>query len=1820
MRKLSKISLLLIALGTTTASGQFYYSNLIDANDNHSNNSLVDNKATKKQGGQVKVGSSKIYLNLTSIMFQENLNMTIKFTIQALDGSIVDQTFINNNLYGTELVIMEKGSTDFEGPGKIENISFDKGVLDSSSSSLGNAEVSNISLNTGLYEKGKEYDAYIFWHEFESGSDVWYSSTPRTFTTPISNFPTVNMKREASGATQSLISFNVNYDDSLTSIEQYDVDTFFKSLRLTWNTTTGEHYSDVMDDIIDDPYAYENIWLEWDSENTRFSYYVLVQDIDSNEYDAKYGFQYNPDNFGTGQLVTNYEDPLKVSAGNLYENAPVISYTFRNEDELNDLADYKRVYIDFDVNANSLWKSEYEWISTSLDPEQVKLFELNPTNSVEGIEIVDVKESDGTIVDYASIGELPTINEYGEDLPEVEINGLKPGTDYTATAYLNLDNAIFAEERIELPLTFSTPRTVEQPTLTYNGDNDLDGSLMDDWKSDELNFTLTKASGWDFSDELVKAEDLFESGTLTYTDQEEVTTTIDIEKSELKKLHEGDNTFRITNLKSNMLYDFSLDLNYSGVAAGLFNVDKYPTIYGTFKTNERLNPPKLQFIGSDVVDGDNTKMNLRFSIIDEDGVFKDQEEFHSPLELDDTFESLSLRDINEVEGGVLTPANYVVSETIQSNALSLYNDSTKLENVIEISNLKPDTTYEFTAVLKMSDPAFALNDGWVFDDSGVGEITLTTRVSANSKIDPFTINTEVDNESVLQTNGTSTWEADVSFTAPKGGGTETGINAENIDFNSTYTLIEKETGNIVKTDVLNTEDWYEVTIGEVESLKYDLHLSDLNPNTQYEIYTTTTFNDDVIVDIIDTNDIFDTGLNEGFDNEGLTATWGYTESELIETNNLYSDIYVNLSIDDTYLTEQNVDGYKSVSLIDPYGRVVDTSESLPTTTPNRMLNLSGDYTPGTTISNYKVKINNNDDYLDSGDELTLAPLTLGKLAPTSVTIKENDVAATSADFDITFENFNNVSSAYIEFWKLEDGKEVSMDYREMIDNSFFDANIDGPATYTDLNVTPGTLDDESDYRIKVAGYNLDIVDAEELYFEEYKDFRTLESHQAIFSRIKNSDITSSVDSINVNYSWEDNDSDNDKLDHVEFKLYKTHNGEQVGETVIKQINTVEGNWFVGFDKLESGIEYTFTYDVFYKDPKYNWSEEISIWTKDKTNNFDSNIELTKQSENGIHIKYGYNNLFYDENWDNELLADRERASVTKIEVSIEDNNSDEVIDTIDLLPLIKDKQDGVIEYDYINEEYIQPEKSFTVKEVVTYSSYEYDYTTSVKTYDTEIQAQEITIDYDASSFKTNLSFTNNGNGLKINLILNDPQDFVKNNKILRLSLKDNGSAMTFWFNDKINFAPSYELTYDDLEEYAIFKGDNKYIFELELDGLYVPEGHIVELELFYGDERVETSVTQSTKPLVNPDSMKAIDRFELGSYYVYELYIDANDSVDLQEDLSFTYKNSNDIDTTLKVLDESTINAYDVIEEYDENHIYLRTTKNSNEDFRDLSFLVGRYIVVDNSPVKSSISFESQNAYFINDFEMIPMPKEPLTLFQWILIILLTLLLILILWIIIYKLLKYFSKDRWYDYAIKESERYYDYHKQNMLMFGWTHKFNEYESLNDMSIPQLREYAKKMDIPIPYKLKKQEMVDILSLLNETELSRIKDFSEYEFIITDEIRDDLINKFQEDKNVPRWMKKRYKYYTDRQNRMLSDDYKRSFKDWMVDFYALFDKLFITGTEWVLLATGIKEKKVEKVNPEEYDWEKHSIEEELVTEGAFVEVDNFDNESKGGDSND
>ncbi len=1793
MRRIGKASLLFLVLSTAVIGSNFCLSNFHDESDFKT---ILASDNTKTNT------SDKVYISVTNIMFQEDLRVKVKYTIQANSGVVVDENFINETMYGTEFVTMKKGASDIEGPDVIERIPFNPiELVPGGSDSSGTATSESIQLNNGLYDPESSYDGYIVWHEFNddgSFNETIYQSNARTFTWPVSNFPTYSLKIEAEGAQQSLVSFEVNYDETLTPeiIGDNVTGYFFSTLRFTWENDVETVVFSADSYFNGTTNVYQNVWLDWDQDNHKFTYYILIDDLSNVEHDVVYQFIYNSDHFGSPQTIDNKDFPLKVHAGNKYINLPKIDFTYDTPEDPVNLSDYQKVDLNFVVRENEIWETKYNEVMSSLGYD-TNYLELAPINSMSTITVENILSESGEHPDgVADSFNTEQITQYGQVTEPLEITGLDPATTYTADAILNLNSNIFNVDSVTLPIVFSTLDTVNPPQMTYIGDEDLDASDFTNWSRDVLKFNLAPGD-WTFNNDLIMPGELFEMGELTFFIDGEEYETITLSRDLLSTLKEGENQINTINLGVDLIadtnYTFELNLEYTSKAKGLFNVGYHPTIAGSFSTRPQIIVPTLRFSGMDLVGDDKTSIDLNYQIIDDAKQLTGDNS--DPLSLAQTFETLEIVDFREVtDDGLIEDENIDYTDKLDSSELLL---SSEGDNTLRVSGLKGDTTYEFTTVLTFNETANSeKNTGWVpYDEDG--QIAITKRVSTDTKFKSFDV--EATEISTVKNDGEPTWTSLIEVRAPIGDESVSGIGTPNAGINVSYELQEIGGEGYQISDAISKDDLQTDTV--TNEYYYQIEFGNLKPSTTYKFSTKTSYDSSVITTINDSSVIISTGKNDGYSNDMFTSEWGVRDMNVVEENNAYSDIYVSLSLKPEYANNQEfIEGYDSIQLIDPYGKVIYTNyEPLPNTlTPT--LWLDGSFLPKSTLDGYSINIVNNENTNDSGESFLLPKLELEGLAEPYV--DDNAVInayPTSVDATLNFKNYNNILSASYAIKNIDSGELVW----ESNENSNLFNEKDSGDLEVEISTPEGLLEAETNYELSVNINFKDVVESDIGSSIKTFSFKTTPKNTITpeFS------ITPSYEAVKVNYSWEGNDADTYQLNEISANIYSSQDGytTPIAEDKIIDVNSVSGNGDFEFLGLQSGLQYRVILEMSYDGLAEVVTQSINTTTLTKNKTFNSSFEMGKETENSIIVEYKYEGLTTKETTNNAAVKSI-KFNLYEGETAIGEPlmGSEVNLDSL--------SYSGSKTFIINDPELIKPNNIYTLEEEVTYTSFSgWDSITNEPNYDVIKKSETTKIEYDKSIVSSTLEFIDD-NKLNATITIDDMDEFKFTDTSIEVSLVSNGSPISFVLDGKSRVANQLKLDYLSLYPYASSEStDDKFVYEFELDGIYVPEGDSVELELYYNKQYSGSVAQQTNSPKVDPNSLKALSRYEYSNnYYVYELYVDSDESVDLNSDLSFTKKSSMELQSSeVATIDKTLLSGVGIT--YNEDNLYLKVDKSiTRNDWRDLSFMKYRYMVVDNHS-KSIVNFETQSAYYINGFDMIPLPKQPLTFGQVLLIIIFSILLFIFIWFVIYKILKYYDRNKWYDYAQKKAKAYYFMHSKNMTMYAWSHKFNEYESLSNMSVDQLKKYAKKINIPIPYKATKKELVNTLSLLTMTEIARIEEYTNYKIEISEKIREDLLNEFKNDKKESKWMKKRFEYTIDKIQRMQEEDYKKTSKDIFVSVYASFDKAFISFTDWVLNLINLKKKPKKNVEVKDHEWDTH--------EGESTEKE-FNKKTKGGDLND
>ncbi len=1810
MKKINKISSLILALMATTIGGNFFVSNINSVNDEV----YLDGDNSRYLP---EVNSDLVYISINNVFFNDDLSIKMKYTVQSNTSEDISLDYLNDNLYGQKLVI-----TNSSDDSVVEEIPFNwEDSTPEDITSGGVYTTGDINLNETLFTKGNAYDAYIHWHEWSSDDNFWYKTGGRTFTYPVAEFPKKSLSKVHEGATQALVSFSIDYDDSLTGIAEYDPSFFFKTLRFAWQTTEEDlSINNVLDVINETNHAYENIWLEWDSLNTSFDYYILLSDQDQYKKPISYTFQYNSDNFSTNELVT---DEIMVSGGNKYTKLPTITYDWYQSPTLQYYEDFTTVFFDFTINANDDWLMAYDWINSKMDPSYVDNFELNPDNAISGMEVESVKNSEGVEVNFEADDIIVSGKEYGEKLDTIAISGLKPGNQYNANVVLYLNEDIFSETQVNINIPFQTPDTIQVPYLNFVGYEIPTDNVEDSWTKAILEFDLQSPSGWDFSNDFIQPYDLYESGVITFTNVDDGSQiSSDIEPTKLGGISEGQNFLdtstlsSVQKLESGTNYKFDLELTFTERAHGLFGEDKTTqSIYGKeFSTRDREFMPTVNFVGYELFPTDKTQAFLNFEIINPN---ENPLDVDSVLNINEFFTELDVTEIYEVDEvtGDRVVANYVTSEKVTT-----FVEGAGPNNQILLKGLKPEKEYEMSVHLSIDPKAIDSDYGWLVNE----EISWDNIIlNSSSKYDGFPIEITSGDVATKSSSGNGSWEYELNIKMPEGSDLDSGYLTPNADVRIYYSVIDKNNGE------------YYISDTQIDSIILDgsgnaigkVLIEGLKPNNQYKIDVWAEWNDDILVNIVPDNKIINTGFNEGLSNTDISVDW-VIDDEMLETYNSYEGISLEASYN-AAPSQEELDSYESLSILDPMGGTVGlTYEKIGDVgIPNIIYTFDESFMPGETLSGYKYKINNKNYSEDSGVEVLLPSIDLGLLSPSTseiTSIGGTYVQATYINIAFDISNYNNINELKI---TILDSSENEV-WTDSYSRSYFDVNDPNSKIFS-FRTPKGLLLPETKYNVRLEASYIDGVDKSSLIdsngngLYEYQlktfgdDFVADTNGEVTFTTkaqdkatiVKEQETQSTIHSISQGYSWDGNTQESMMIESVTANVYSPENPTLILDTQTKSVAGENGEDSIVFDGLNSSTTYRVEYIVDYSDGTQIIDSSSFISTKQKNNNFKSIYNLTQTSEESFEIRYKYENINTKPSYNNSAVTGIKYelyegdAAIGSDKFLIKELDSSELVDTTtDYISI------NVNNTDILGLPQISVGEQYTIKETIIYDEYYIGWesdgsTPTEKIYLTDESSETISLVFDDSQILPSIEFIND-NKLEIEIRVDKPNQFYDGNEI-SIALLTEGSFLNFIFNGEPTKAMGENYSSTDLEKYIVDELEGEYVvYKFIIEGVYVPKGNEVVLQVGYNNTDYIEKVTQEVDSKINPNSMKTIHRYEyLSPYYLYEIDIEASEEIDLVNDIKFTKQGSTNLELTdIEVVGEEDATSLGV--EYDSTHLYLKVWNNIIDsdinDWRDLSFLVGRYIIVTDS---AKALIPNSSYYLIDDFDLI---KIPLTFKQKfirvILILLFIILLILIIWIIIYKIFMYHRKEKWYQYSLAKANGYYKMHRHNMEMYGWAHKYNEYESLRNMTIPQLREYAKKMHLPIPYRMNKRQMVDTLSLLTETEIARIHDFTEYEIEISNRVREELLDEFQSDKNEKKWMKRRFKYSIDRAKRMQEEDYSKTFTDKLVDLYGLLDKLFVGFTDTLLISLNIKKVHKANVKVEEHEWDDHS-ESDSMDEGII-----------------
>ncbi len=550
-----------------------------------------------------------------------------------------------------------------------------------------------------------------------------------------------------------------------------------------------------------------------------------------------------------------------------------------------------------------------------------------------------------------------------------------------------------------------------------------------------------------------------------------------------------------------------------------------------------------------------------------------------------------------------------------------------------------------------------------------------------------------------------------------------------------------------------------------------------------------------------------------------------------------------------------------------------------------------------------------------------------------------------------------------------------------------------------------------------------------------------------------------------------------------------------------------------------------------------------VHTLEKGNNFYDNFTVDYDNMTEETFSFSYD-------WHEKETTETEMKNVTSHYISIYDGEvaaEENLINTIDITDTSKDGEsvptkeqdlngDGMwtLSNDPEQSEIdmgdvpIGPNSKFTLTSTTVYDTY-FD-TTRQQEYEVHT-TEDISVTYANTEIATSSEFVDN-DSIKIDVTLSDATAFfIASSNTINITVEKDGEDVGFTYDG---------IDYDEngltLETYQIQELDNLVIddttktatFSIQIDAVYTEYDDTVKInssvktqigERFGGPEIVKNKVDQNETLWFKSSEMGVLERVTLDTFdskgdYLYELDVETNYNISEFDDIFISeFGNSQSKSTEITVLNGG--GKYN-LEQYfgtvDDSNLYLWVDDSAvpeDAGFNDLTFLMGRYVSIDWTTIhnaedtsKAGKAATTYDSFKIQGFTWI---WPPMTvgeffglLFFWIFIIVLILALIAGTGAGGYYAYRYsFSNKRWYpivDQIAKEKFAVFtDYADQ----FGWSHKFQEYEDIQEKSLDELREYALKMNIPITWDMTRDKLVQICSLLTEEEVEQYETFIDAE---------------------------------------------------------------------------------------------------------------------------
>lgn len=590
------------------------------------------------------------------------------------------------------------------------------------------------------------------------------------------------------------------------------------------------------------------------------------------------------------------------------------------------------------------------------------------------------------------------------------------------------------------------------------------------------------------------------------------------------------------------------------------------------------------------------------------------------------------------------------------------------------------------------------------------------------------------------------------------------------------------------------------------------------------------------------------------------------------------------------------------------------------------------------------------------------------------------------------------------------------------------------------------------------------------------------------------------------------------------------------------------------------------------------SDLLTIYTEEKANDFSDSFSYIAgdqvdaegnkiSNEDYMIIEYTWNNKHIDDdnfkNIDEHVISIYDGGTVGEESIAdIDLKYSDSLNGTHKIFIYNEDEFEGELpEVDsnttVISSDLVIPNAKFTLT-----TNLQYDvYGRNSREYETEVfNTKTFSVPYDDTFIETTSEFIDN-DSISMDVKLIDYTSFslsLENTVTFYLKNSEDENMDFIYDGEPVSGKDGLVLKYADLKELSTWKidEDGNATFHIDIDGANTPFQENVEIDsqLYVGandhytyyKETITNNTPQSESITIDSNTFYTLDR-ELGlSGYYYEINVDSNLPIGEMKDVYISEKDApTTIASDITVVDNDDEYLNEIFE-YDSSNLYIVVDEDlviDLEDEDDLSFLVGRYVAVDDSnlSVGKSGKITADYSYFLIEGYNLP----PLTwwewiilIIEWILIILLVLLLIALIIGFFYYLWRItFSNKRWYPIVERIANEKFRVFTDYIDDFGWTHKYQEYADLSEKNTSDLREYALKMNIPITFDMSRTELLQTVSLLTDDEIQKFESFIENDVDIRNY---EVLDNWKEERYKPKnpWI--RYKLSKLMEKGVLTDD--------------------------------------------------------------------------------